>query len=122
MARRFYDRVQETSTTTGAGDFTLAGASTQCQTIASRFAVNDRFRYFILLQGGTEWESGCGYLSGSTTLVRELVSESSNADAAVTFSAGTKTVAVGLISDDMNDFEDWILALQTSATYPTGAL
>jgi hypothetical protein len=88
---KFHDRVHETSTTTGTGDFTLAGAATGKVTFTSRFATNERFAYCI--QGATtEWEVGIGYLSGSTTLVRETVLASSNSDAAVNFSSGSKDV------------------------------
>jgi hypothetical protein len=91
------DRVKETATTTGTGDFTLAGAVSQFKTFASRFvsgtqAAADAIYYAIVGQTGTEWEVGKGYLSGSTTLVRVTVFASSNSDALVSFSAGTKDV------------------------------
>lgn len=97
MPQRVYDRVKETSTTTGTGNFTLAGAATQFVTFSSRFAqgtefVADPLYYAIVGQSGTEWEVGRGYLSNSTTLVRLRVFGSSNSDAAVNFSAGTKDV------------------------------
>lgn len=87
----FADRVKDSSTTTGTGDVTLSGsAPSGFQAFASRFAVGDRFFYAIV--GGAEWEVGEGRLSASTTLVRERVLQSSNADALVSFSAGTKDV------------------------------
>jgi hypothetical protein len=86
------DRVKETTTTTGTGDITLAGAVAQFVTFTSRFAIGDYFNYAIVGQTGTEWEVGRGHLSGATTLVRDVVRASSNADALVTFSAGTKDV------------------------------
>jgi hypothetical protein len=89
---KYYDRVKETATTTGTGDITLAGAVTQFKTFASRFAVGEPFGYAIVGQSGSEWETGIGTLSGSTTLVRTTVIESSNSDALVNFSAGTKDV------------------------------
>jgi hypothetical protein len=89
---KFADRVKETSTTTGTGNITLAGAATQFETFASNFDIGQRLDYAIVGQTGTEWEVGRGYLSGATTLVRDLVFESSNSDAAVNFSAGTKDV------------------------------
>ena len=97
MPQRMFDRIKETSTTTGTGDFTLAGAATQFKTFASRFTSGtedaaDPIYYCIQGQTGTEWEVGRGYLSGSTTLVRLIVFASSNSDAAVNFSAGTKDV------------------------------
>jgi Chaperone of endosialidase len=38
------------------------------------------------------WEIGTGHLSGASTLVRDTVRQSSNADALVAFAAGTKNV------------------------------
>ena len=87
-----HDRVKETSTTTGTGDITLAGAASQFQSFNTAFGTGVLFYYAIVGQSGTEWETGEGYLSGSTTLVRAKVYESSNSNALVNFSAGTKDV------------------------------
>ena len=103
MPDLFHDRVKETTTTTGTGAITLAGGVAQFVSFASRYAVNDLFYYCIVGQTGTEWEVGKGYLSASTTLNRLNVLESSNADALVSFSAGTKdifvTIPAGYASD-----------------------
>lgn len=88
----FADRVSETSTTTGSGDVTLAGAATGFQSFNAAYGLTKTFGYCIELVSGSEWEVGIGYLSGTTTLVRDRVLSSSNAGAAVTFSAGTKNV------------------------------
>ena len=95
---KFADRVKETATTTGTGNFTLAGAVSQFEAFSTNFAIGRRFYYAIVGQSGTEWEVGLGELSGATTLVRSLVLQSSNSDAAVNFSAGTKDVFVTLSS------------------------
>lgn len=92
MAIKLADRVKETTTTTGTSDITLAGAVSQFSSFTSRFATGDYFHYTIVGQTGTEWEVGIGHLSGSTTLVRDVVLTSSNSDALVNFSAGTKDV------------------------------
>ena len=89
---RFADRVKETSTTTGTGSVTLGGAATNFQTFNSAFGTNVRFYYAIVHQSASEWEVGEGYLSGSTTLVRDDILASTNSGAAVNFSAGTKDV------------------------------
>lgn len=94
MPVRVADRVKETTTTTGTGNLTLAGAVSQFSSFSSRFAVNDYFYYAIVGQTGTEWEVGLGHLSGATTLVRDEVYTSSNADALVNLSAGTKDVFI----------------------------
>jgi hypothetical protein len=98
----YADRVKETSTTTGTGNFTLSGAVTQFSTFTSRFATDTQFAYAIVGQTGSEWEVGVGHLSGASTLVRDRVTQSSNADAAVNFSAGTKDVFVTLPSERVN--------------------
>lgn len=108
MSSRVHDRIKETTTTTGTGDITLAGAVSQFQTFSSRFTSGteraaDPLYYAIVGQSGTEWEVGRGYLSGATTLVRLRVFESSNADAAVNFSAGTKDVFCTIPSERIEE-------------------
>lgn len=88
------DRVKETSTTTGTGDFTLDGAESGFQSFNAAIGTSIDFLYAIVHQSAAEWETGVGSLSASTTLVRTTVIESSNADAAVSFSAGTKDVFI----------------------------
>lgn len=98
----FRDRVKESATTTGTGNFTLAGAATGFETFNTAFgngtAHSNYFEYVIQGTGGiaSEWEVGRGHLSASTTLVRDQVYESSNSDALVNFSAGTKDVFCGV--------------------------
>jgi len=88
------DRVKETSTTTGTGNLTLAGAVSGFQAF-SIFANNDTFFYAVVHQTLAEWEVGIGtYVSATPALARTTVLESSNADALVSFSAGTKDVFV----------------------------
>jgi len=90
VACKSSDRVKETTTTTGTGNITTAGAATGFETFNTAFGTDVRFFYAIV--GASEWEVGQGYLSASTTLVRETVLQSSNADALVNFSSGTKDV------------------------------
>lgn len=101
--KRFLDRVKETTTTTGTGNITLAGAVAQFEAFSANFAVGAPFYYAIIGQTGTEWEVGYGTLSGATTLVRTTVLQSSNSDALVSFSAGTKDVFVTIPSDFIDD-------------------
>lgn len=92
------DRVRETSTTTGTSDFTLAGAVTGFATCNAAHGTQVGFLYCIEAVDGSgvptgQWETGWGYLSGSTTLVRAKVDDgSSGAGVAVNFSAGSKIV------------------------------
>ena len=92
MALVVKDRVQETSTTTGTGTFTLAGAVSGFQSFSAIGNGNTTY-YAIVL--GSEWEVGIGtYTSSGTTLSRTTVLESSNSGSLVNFSAGTKNVFV----------------------------
>lgn len=81
------DRVLETTTTTGTGSFSLAGALTGYRTFNSVFTNGDVV-YYTADNGQGEWEVGYGTV-GTGTLSRNVI-ESSNANALVDFSAGTK--------------------------------
>jgi hypothetical protein len=95
----FADRVQETSTTTGTGTYTLAGAVTGYQTFA---AIGDGVScYYCAMEvdgngnpsGG--WEVGVGtYTSSGTTLSRDSILASTNSNNAVSWSAGTRRIFV----------------------------
>lgn len=92
MALVVKDRVQETSTTTGTGTFTLAGAVTGFQTFS---VIGDGNTTYYAIVGGAEFEVGLGtYTLSGTTLSRTTVLESSNSGSLVNFSAGTKNVFV----------------------------
>lgn len=91
LAVTYADRVQETSTTTGTGNMTLLGAVTRARTFNAAVGVGPTFPYAIIHQSANEWEMGLAVLSNSTTLVRTPES-SSNANALVNFTAGTKNV------------------------------
>jgi len=92
MALVVKDRVQETSTTTGTGTITLAGAVSGFQSFS---AIGNANTTYYAIVGGSEWEVGLGtYTSSGTTLSRDTILESSNGGTAVNFSAGTKNVFV----------------------------
>ena len=94
MAFVLADRVQETTTTTGTGTVTLAGAVTGFQSFAAIGNGNTTF-YTIADQTGSNWEVGIGtYTSSGTTLSRDTILASSNSGSAVNFGAGTKNVFV----------------------------
>jgi hypothetical protein len=96
------DRVKDTTTSTGSGNLTLTNsAPTGFQTFNAAFGTNVPFYYCVT--GGSEWEIGEGYLSASTTLVRSTVMASSNSNAAVNFSAGTKDVFCTLPAEEFAD-------------------
>lgn len=89
----FGNRVRETTTTTGTGNVTLAGAVTNYVTCNAKFGLNRRFAYWIEDDVNNAWEEGIGYLSATTTLVRDTIKDNSlGTTALINFAAGTKTV------------------------------
>lgn len=125
MAHISADRVKETTTTTGTGNVTLAGAVTQFRTFASVMANNDTCWYCIAGQTGSEWETGLGtYVSATPALARTTVLASSNAGSAVNFSAGTKDVFITMVaakSPQLNNEGAVILPNANAATFSTPA-
>lgn len=94
MAFIVADRVKETTTTTGTGTVTLAGAVIGFQSFAAVGNGNVTY-YCISHTTSSEWEVGVGtYTSSGTTLSRTTVLASSNGGSLVNFSAGTKNVFV----------------------------
>ena len=98
------DRVKESSTSTGTGAFTLAGADSTYRTFASVCAVADTVYYAIAHRTSNEWEVGLGTYSATNTLTRTTVHASSNANAAVSFSAGTKDVMLALTKAQLETY------------------
>jgi hypothetical protein len=90
MAFVVKDRVRETTITTGTGTYTLAGAVIGHQAFSS---VGDGNTTTYCCTDGTDWEVATGtYTLAGTTLARTAILASSNADAAVSWAAGTKNI------------------------------
>ena len=94
MAFALNDRVKETSTTTGTGTFDLAGAEIGFESFVSGVGDGNQTYYAISNDGTAQFEVGIGTVTDATpdTLSRDTIISSSNSDALVDFSAGTKTV------------------------------
>ena len=94
MALVLNDRVLETTDVVGTGPATLLGASSGFQSFLTGIGASNTTYYCIVNPAvASEWEVGLGTLNvGATELTRTTVYKSSNADAAVVFTAGTKTV------------------------------
>lgn len=93
MALVLADRVRETSTTTGTGSVTLAGAYTGFQTFLDGIGNGNNTYYTIANSLTGEWEVGIGtYTSSGNTLSRDTVLSSSNSGSLVVFTAGSKDV------------------------------
>lgn len=94
MALVINDRVKETSTTTGTGTFSLAGASQDFETFVAGIGTGNSTYYCITNTGNDEFEVGIGTVTDAApdTLSRTTIISSTNSDAAVDFSAGEKEV------------------------------
>jgi len=103
MAYIVADRVKETTTVTGTGPATLAGAASGYRSFASQLSIDDTCAYVIVNSNGSEWETGIGTYSAVNTLTRTTVQASTNANAAVVFTAGVKDVFMGPIASAVLD-------------------
>lgn len=92
MAFVVADRVRETSTSTGTGVFTLAGAVIGYQSFSGAIGNGNTTYYAISNPGVNEWEVGIGTV-GAGTLTRTTVLASSTGST-VSFTAGSKDVFV----------------------------
>lgn len=95
------DRVLEGSTTTGTGDFTLAGNVIGFRAFSAVCAIGDLLPYYIEAVGQAgvpsgEYEVGLGRYKAANVLERVTVKASSNAGALVNFAAGQKIVGIGV--------------------------
>lgn len=91
MALALFDRVQETTTTTGTGSVTLGGAVPGFQSFA--VVGNGNTCYYTIVDGSA-WEVGVGtYSTSGPTLARTTILSNSNGNTtAITLAAGTKSV------------------------------
>ena len=93
MALVVADRVKETTTSTGTGAISLAGAEPNFRTFSSVLSDADTTYYAIIDDNNLAFEVGLGtYASSGNTITRTTVLASSNSNNAVNFSAGTKDV------------------------------
>ncbi len=97
MAHVLNDRIKETTTTTGTGNISLAGAETGFETFVSGIGDGNTTYYAISHQTTTEFEIGLGTVNDAspdtiTGRTNSNVISSSNSDNVVDFSAGTKDV------------------------------
>ena len=91
MALEIHDRVKETTTTTGTGTYTLAGAVTGFETFTANLDNGDTTYYCCT--DNTDFEIGIGtFTSSGTTLARTTILASSNSNSAVNWSSGTRTI------------------------------
>jgi hypothetical protein len=89
------DRIKETSTTSGTGTLTLAGAASGFRSFADVGNGNTTYYSIVDATAGT-WEVGIGtYTSSGTTLSRDtILSNSSGTTTKINFAANSKDVFV----------------------------
>lgn len=91
----FADLVREASWATGAGDLALGGAIAGHRRFAEAVPPGARFHYCIAgVTHAGEWEVGEGMLGSGNSLLRSPIVSSAGEGAAVSFSAGLKSVAL----------------------------
>jgi hypothetical protein len=97
------DRVKETTSTTGTGALTLDGAPTGYHSLASEMSVGDTGEFCATGGNSGEWEVFIGTLTATNVLTRTTVIRSSNSNALVNFSAGSKEVFMTISSYTLNN-------------------
>lgn len=95
MTVQVKDRVKETTTTSGTGAITLAGAMAGFRAFSSVCSVGDTFYYALQAVDANgnptgAWEVGLGTYSATNTLTRTTVLDSSAAGAAISLSGTTQ--------------------------------
>jgi hypothetical protein len=97
--------VKETSTTSGTGNVTLAGAVTGYASFNTTFGTSPAYYFRYVIQDGNNWETGIGHLSASTTLVRDVIQQTYSGTTltrygtALSLSGGTSNVFIDLTAD-----------------------
>ena len=124
MAHKVIDRCKETTGTTGTGTLTLTGAVANFVAVADATAglTVDGDTSWFCAENGAEWEVFLGTRLSSTTLARTTVISSSNAGAAVSFTAAPtvfSTVPAEKVSTVGPAFRAYLSADQTVTTGST---
>ena len=101
MAFVIADRVKETTTTTGTGTITLAGAVTNFETFTANLSNSDTTYYAIVDSTNNAFEVGLGTFTASGTTLARSVIASSNSNNLVDFGAGTKEVFITIPASKM---------------------
>lgn len=116
MMGKHASRVRETTSTTGTGTLSLAGAVSGFRTFIAGVGSGKPARYTIRNRDvPSEWEVGIG-IATSGSLTRALVIFSSNSNALVSFSAGTKDVFCSVGEDDHNRLDQLPLRAKVAST------
>ena len=104
MAKRYENRIQETTQTTGKGTLSLNGATYRFKEFASELQNGDEFNYLLEDENG-EWEIGLGELTTGSpnTIMRKQVFNSSNADSLIDLSDGIHRITLVFSKESLDD-------------------
>ena len=118
----FVSNVFETTTTTGTGAYTPAGAVTGARTFLTAYGGSTVYNVPYVCRDSSNYEVGFGTWNG-TTLARTLVLESSNSGSAVSWGAGTRDLfsALGAISSPSSSYIDVATAASIAALDPSNS-
>lgn len=122
----YYDRVMESSTTTGTGTYTLAGAITGYQSFAVVADGNSCHYCAMEVDGNGNpsggWEVGLGtFTLAGTTLSRTTILASTNGGAAVSWAAGTRRIFLVAPALNFGPASMSVLTSGVGATYTVPA-
>jgi hypothetical protein len=116
-----FDRVKETTTTTGTGNLTLGGAVSGFRTFASVLSSSDTVYYVIEEPSTGAWETGVGTFTSPTTLARTTINSSSNSNNAVNLAAGTKYVFISATWTALQVAQAWVTFTVSGGSVSTTA-
>lgn len=103
------DRVKETTTTSGTGTVTLAGAASGFQSFS---AIGDGNSTYYTLINGTAWEVGIGtYTSSGTTLSRDTVLSSSSGGSKISLSGSTDVFVTYPATNYVNEGKSIVMGM-----------
>lgn len=118
-----FDRVRDTTTTTGTDTLTLANSPPSAHQAFSAWGNGNTGFYGLAHRTANEWEVGIGtYSSTGPTLARTTILASSNSGSAVSLSSGTKDVFGVAPADIMNRFSCVTNTVANLAAYQAGRL
>lgn len=100
-----FDRIRETTSTTGTGTMTLSGATAAFRALSTITASGSgTLQFYYTVFDNSNFECGIGTYVSATTFNRTTVISSSNSNNAVNWSSGTKAV---ILSDNSDFFETY---------------
>lgn len=116
MSLIYADRVKETSTTTGTGTYSLAGAEAGHQGVVA--AIGDGNTAYFCAEDGTDWEVFEGTVTDGSpdTLSRDTILASSNAGSAVDWAAGTKNIFLVVPAEKVTDLDTRLKVISSDLT------